>query len=610
MEDQKAAEQGVDQEVEEEEEEEKQEDMAAHRRRKSSVLQITHSAKSSYMASLSTGVYGNYYYQSFRTLHDSLPEESKMESAESGFKDIDGGLHSVTSKFVLQYAVDNDEEIENLLSENEREKIVEFQNLLSSRYNYENIAYSELVRYVIGTKLRVEVAQRRFLNLKKREQEYALYDVALHQVRDELKKPCYLLCGRGLQGATIVGFSIRKWSRKEMDISVMMKSLMVWVDAISTDLGVCRNGIVILFDMNGLNKENLSLDLEKVFIKAFQDCYPLRIRQFLVVDAPIIVRGALQLGKLVLSKKLSSRIMSVKSTEGTGTLWNHVHSSQVPPCIGGTYNEANDGTQPSNAWQFVCSKVVGDNADDLAMDQRDDSDREYMKKKSLQFEQGQQDTGSTKKEMGRQMLRRLSAKAKTGGTMIKSGVSKAKSGVTSAASASSKGINAAKTKIKEKREERRAKKHSKDVKGGDNDENANAEDDGDDDLIHKKTKGAQRKSFSKRSEYVAKKEDNGHSQDTEEKGTDDANEVAEDNAVEEEVTEKDDVKKEEIEKVDGDSARGDDGAQNDTKTEETDAKETAVSDDGDVEQGDSVQNEDADTGSDPVAASETNTDVQ
>lgn len=128
--------------------------------------------------------------------------------------------------------------------------------------------HDEQVRYVIGTKLRVEVAQRRFLNLKKREQEYALYDVALHQVRDELKKPCYLLCGRGLQGATIVGFSIRKWSRKEMDISVMvcvgnlcgfvvyehdgnvsrnaqMKSLMVWVDAISTDLGVCRNGIVM-----------------------------------------------------------------------------------------------------------------------------------------------------------------------------------------------------------------------------------------------------------------------------------------------------------------------------------------------------------------------------
>merc|ERR1719334_540567 len=582
MEDQKAAEQGVDQEVEEEEEEEKQEDMAAHRRRKSSVLQITHSAKSSYMASLSTGVYGNYYYQSFRTLHDSLPEESKMESAESGFKDIDGGLHSVTSKFVLQYAADNDDELSDKLSENERDKILEFENLLSSRYSYENIAYSELVRYVIGTKLRIEVAERRFLNLKKREQEYALHGVALHQVRDELKKKCYLLCGRDLKGATIVGFSIRNWNKKEMDISVMMKSLMVWVDALSTDLHVCRNGIVILFDMNGLNKENLSLDLEKVFIKAFQDCYPLRIRQFLVVDAPIIVRGALQLGKLVLSKKLSSRIMSVKSTEGTSTLWNHVHPSQVPQCIGGSYNEANDGTQPSNAWQFVCSKVVGDNTDDLAMEQRDDSDREYMKKKSLQFEQGQQDSGSTKKEMGRQMLRRLSAKAKTGGTMIKSGVSKAKSGVTSAASASSKGINAAKTKIKEKREERRAKKQIKEEKGGDNDENANANaDDVGDDLSHKKAKGAQRKSFSKRSEYVPKEKDSADSQEPEEKGTDDVNEAASDKAVEEEATKKDDAKKEENDEVDD--------------AVETDTKEAAVSDDANTEQGDSVQNEATDT---------------
>ena len=143
---QQIEEQGADQEVEEEE----KGDFSKHRRRKSSALPITHSAKTSYMASLSTGVYGAYYYQTFRTLHEPLQEESKMDSAEKGFQDIDGGLHSVTSKFVLQYAVDNDEEIENLLSENEREKIVEFQNLLSSRYNYENIAYSELVCMVYG----------------------------------------------------------------------------------------------------------------------------------------------------------------------------------------------------------------------------------------------------------------------------------------------------------------------------------------------------------------------------------------------------------------------------------------------------------------------------
>merc|ERR1719242_2470077 len=131
--------------------------------------------------------------------------------------------------------------------------------------------------------------------------------------------------------------------------------------------------------------------------------------------------------------------MSVKSTEGTGTLWNHVSPTQVPQCIGGTYGTSNDGTQPSSAWQFVCSKVVGDelvggsgDSEEMAIN---DSDKEYMQK-VVPLKQGQEDQSK------RSMLRRISRTAKSGGTMLKSGVSKAKSGVSSAASKSSKGINA------------------------------------------------------------------------------------------------------------------------------------------------------------------------
>merc|ERR1711972_1269605 len=199
-------------------------------------------------------------------------------------------------------------------------------------------------------------------------------------------------------------------------------------------------------------------------------------------------------------------------------------------------NSSNDGKQPTNAWQFVCSKVVGGDTDAeaMAMDQREDSDREYMKKKSIPLVSNdqQQDNGNSKKEMGRQMLRRLSSKGRTAGTMIKSGVSKAKSGVTSAASASSKGISAAKTKIKEKRDERRAKKQMKDQKGGD------------DDLSHKKTKPAERKSFSKRSEYVATADENAEDQGPEEKGDDVVEEADTEEQVQEKNTEQDVIENE------------------------------------------------------------------
>merc|ERR1712244_116525 len=144
---------------------------------------------------------------------------------------------------------------------------------------------------------------------------------------DELKKECYILCGKDLKDNAIVGFRISKFHKKDMSISVMMKSLMVWIDSISSDLQILRNGIVLLFDMKGLNKENMSLDLEKVFIKAFQDCYPMRIKQFIIVDAPIIIRAAVQIGKLILTKKLSSRIISVKSNINNGSLWKYVDNT-------------------------------------------------------------------------------------------------------------------------------------------------------------------------------------------------------------------------------------------------------------------------------------------
>ena len=296
--------------------------------------------------------------------------------------------------------------------------------------------------------------------------------------------------------------------------------------------------------------------------------------------------------------------MSVKSTEGTGTLWTHVHPSQVPSCIGGTYNSSNDGKQPTNAWQFVCSKVVGGDTDAeaMAMDQREDSDREYMKKKSIPLVSNdqQQDNGNSKKEMGRQMLRRLSSKGRTAGTMIKSGVSKAKSGVTSAASASSKGISAAKTKIKEKRDERRAKKQMKDQKGGDDEDGA--ANDGDDDLSHKKTKPAERKSFSKRSEYVATADENAEDQGPEEKGDDVVEEADTEEQVQEKNTEQDVIENEvdeQKEDANADPATGDVQAEiakgGDSSDVQADANEANVENAKDAEPADSVNAMNADS---------------
>ncbi len=129
---------------------------------------------------------------------------------------------------------------------------------------------SELLRYIIGCKHRLQVAERRFLNLKDLERTFNLNDVTLGQVRDELKKPCYILAGKDKLGRAIIAFKIRHFKPKKADVSVMMKSVLTLADAMLSDIDTLRNGAIIVFDMKGLSRENFSFQLEKVFVKAFQ----------------------------------------------------------------------------------------------------------------------------------------------------------------------------------------------------------------------------------------------------------------------------------------------------------------------------------------------------
>ena len=74
------------------------------------------------------------------------------------------------------------------LTKDELRLVEEFGQLLDERHNYRNVAQSDLIRYVIGCKHRIPVAERRFLNMKEMERQFNLNDIALYQVRDELSK--------------------------------------------------------------------------------------------------------------------------------------------------------------------------------------------------------------------------------------------------------------------------------------------------------------------------------------------------------------------------------------------------------------------------------------
>eukprot|EP01084_Bolivina_argentea_P260837 440618_1 len=96
-----------------------------------------------YLPSLSTGIYGSYLYNE---------------------------CISKRKCFQLKYIYDDEKLINNELTDIEKKCIIDFENLLHLKYGYsKNIdyLYSDLIRFVIGCKEKLDVAEERFLNLKK-----------------------------------------------------------------------------------------------------------------------------------------------------------------------------------------------------------------------------------------------------------------------------------------------------------------------------------------------------------------------------------------------------------------------------------------------------------
>merc|ERR1712228_817952 len=243
----------------------------------------------------------------------------------------------------------------------------------------------------------------------------------------------------------------------------------VLVDSVVSDLDNLRSGVVILLAMKGLKAENLSLDLEKVLIKTFQNRYPIRIKQFYILDANILIRGAIKIAKVIMGKKLSGRIVSVKSSGDKNGLSEFIDLTQLPPVLGGTFNAI-------NAWDYVLN--ASSNAFELMRESQEeekseDDDSKWMKEKTMEFEKGSAEKKNSK---------RMSKIMVFGKNKLSSAKTK---------------IIESKSKIKQKRDERKLKKQ--------NENEANDDEKNDDDLVanddNKKPKSLP---FKKREEPVTK----------------------------------------------------------------------------------------------------------
>ena len=102
---------------------------------------------------------------------------------------------------------------------------------------------------------------------------------------------------------------------------------------------------------------NISLDLEKILIETFRDCYPLGINRILIVDAPNDIETAVIVAKSLLNEDTASKIELVESKYPIGSLWKYVDVAELPQ-----YSSPNSVT---TALDFVASIDPTMQPDDL-----------------------------------------------------------------------------------------------------------------------------------------------------------------------------------------------------------------------------------------------------
>ena len=329
------------------------------KRRKSSLLVTSTSHEINYRPSLNTGIFGGYIY---KTDDIGLVRSNAIH----------------ISNYFLYKTDDTNNHSKLGLTNNEKQLINDFDNLLNKKYGY-NIPYSQLIRYIIGCKGRLNLCEKRFLNLKNIEKKYNLNSIKLYKVRDQLKDTKkYVLSGNDIMNRSTLLFNINQFivaptKNKNnnnnndnnnsntgtidinAEIGILLKSLLIYIDSITCDINVCRNGLSVIFNLDGLiirpSNFNLLKQTIQTLIECFQNAYPLRLKKFIIVNAPYLLAKLISFSKLFLKKKLSKRIIVCENSD---QIFKIIDKKNVPKIIGGTYINK----QFTNCWEFVCSKVI------------------------------------------------------------------------------------------------------------------------------------------------------------------------------------------------------------------------------------------------------------
>eukprot|EP00041_Stephanoeca_diplocostata_P003061 m.31643 g.31643 ORF g.31643 m.31643 type:complete len:207 (-) comp14010_c0_seq2:676-1296(-) len=108
------------------------------------------------------------------------------------------------------------------------------------------------------------------------------------------------------------------------------------MEGLTADLDDVRAGCCMVQQAKGMSMKQMDVDLEKKFSAIYQDSYPVRFHQMVLVEGGLVIRWCMKLMKLFIKKKLAQRIVLCSSKDDLYTTYGY-RREHLPSVFGGTY---------------------------------------------------------------------------------------------------------------------------------------------------------------------------------------------------------------------------------------------------------------------------------
>lgn len=156
------------------------------------------------------------------------------------------------------------------------------------------------------------------------------------KIQSQLQSGFVRVSAGGEDGRAYIFLQLRKHDPSKYDAQDTLRCVhYVLMRTLHRHPEVAREGFSVIGDMTSITMSNLDLAVPEAIASAMQSTFPTRMRSFVIVRPPFIVRFIIPVVKLILSSKLGNRLNVVTDTSELVEKY-HVPVELLPESLGGT----------------------------------------------------------------------------------------------------------------------------------------------------------------------------------------------------------------------------------------------------------------------------------